>query len=171
VLIFFIPKLDVLAWTDVHRDFSWSALLLVMTGIAIGFVLGDVGVAEWLSYSVLHHVGQLPVYGMIVLTAVIVAILHNLFASNTITAVVMVPIVLHSAMLMGAPPWLAVAPAAFMSTMGLILVTTAPTNMIPYSAGYFSIRDFAKAGVVVSLVGSVVIGSVIYLIHVVFGIQ
>jgi solute carrier family 13 (sodium-dependent dicarboxylate transporter), member 2/3/5 len=171
VLIFFIPKLDVLTWAEVHRDFSWSSLFLVMTGISIGFVLSDSGVAQWLSYSVLHQVGQLPVYLMVVLTALIVALLHNLFASNTITAVVMVPIVLHSAILMGAPPWLAVAPAAFMSTMGLVLVTTAPTNMIPYTAGYFSIRDFAKAGIVISVVGSLVIGSVIYLIHILFGVE
>jgi solute carrier family 13 (sodium-dependent dicarboxylate transporter), member 2/3/5 len=171
VLLFFVPGLDVLAWTDVHRDFSWNALFLVMTGISIGFVLGDVGVAEWLSHAALHRVGHLPVYFMIVFTALLVALLHNLFASNTITAVVLVPIILHSAILVGTPPWLAVAPAAFMSTMGLVLVTTAPTNMIPYTAGYFSIRDFAKAGIVMSVVGSVVIGSVIWLVHVLFGVE
>ena len=54
--------------------------------------------------------------------------------------------------------------------MGLILVTTCPTNMIPYTAGYFSIRDFAKAGVMISLIGPIVIGSVIYLIHILFGV-
>jgi sodium-dependent dicarboxylate transporter 2/3/5 len=100
-----------------------------------------------------------------------VTILHNFFSSNTVTAVVMIPIVIYTALLLGVPVWLAVAPAAFCSTMGLVLVTSTPTNLIPYSAGYFSIRDFAKAGVPFSLIGSVIIGVVIYAMHLMFGIE
>ncbi|MBL9210622.1 MAG: DASS family sodium-coupled anion symporter [Opitutaceae bacterium] len=170
VLLFFVPKLDVLTWDDVHREFPWGALFLVMTGVAVGFVVGDSGVAEWLSYSLIRQLGTLPLYVSIVGTALAVCLLHNFFVSNTVTTVVLVPIVLHAARLLEMPPWLAVAPAAFLSTMGLVLVTTAPTNMIPYTAGYFSIRDFARAGIVMSLAGSFVIGSVIYLMHVLFGI-
>ena len=34
-----------------------------------------------------------------------------------------------------------------MSSLAFILVTESPTNVLPYSAGYFSIRDMARVGV------------------------
>ncbi len=171
VLVFFLPGLDVLAWDDVQREFPWSALFLVMTGISIGFVIGDTGAAEWLACGLIKDLGSLPLYVAICGTALMVCLLHNLFVSNTVTTVVLLPIVLHAALLLGVPPWLAAAPAAFLATMGLILVTTAPTNVIPYTAGYFSLRDFAKAGIVLSVVGPILIGTVIYAMHVLFGFQ
>ena len=106
VLVFFIPKLDVLNWGEIHRECSWNALLLMMTGLAIGYVVSDSGIAEWVSYLVLQRFGALPLYAMIVATALTVSILHNLFASNTITCVVMVPIILHTAIVMGRRPGL-----------------------------------------------------------------
>ena len=77
----------------------------------------------------------------------------------------MLPVIIHLAQAMDKPLWLAVAPAGFASTLGLILVTASPTNLIPYTAGYFSIRDFARAGVWMSVIGSIVVGCVIYGMH------
>ena len=43
--------------------------------------------------------------------------------------------------------WTIVAPAAFTSSLAFILVSEGPTTIIPYSSGYFSIKDMARAGV------------------------
>ena len=52
-------------------------------------------------------------------------------------------------------------PAALTSSLAFILVTSSPTNVIPYSAGYFSIKDFAKGGIAITLVSSLLVASVI----------
>jgi len=55
--------------------------------------------------------------------------------------------------------------------MGLVMVTTSPTNMIPYTAGYFTMRDFARAGIVMTFVGSLAVAGVIYSMHLLFGVR
>ena len=48
-------------------------------------------------------------------------------------------------------PWSVAGPAAIASSLALIMVTSSPTNVIPYSSGYFSIKDFAKCGIVMTV--------------------
>ena len=45
--------------------------------------------------------------------------------------------------------------AAFTSSLAFILVTESPTNVLPYSAGYFSIRDMARVGIWMTLAAAV----------------
>lgn len=170
-LLFFLPGIDVLTWNDVQRDFPWGALVLVMSGMAIGSVVHSVGLAEWISHVVLGRVGTLGLFGTILTTILLISLLHNFLSSNAITAVIMIPIIIHTAILQDVPPWLAAAPAAYASTLGLVMVTASPTNLIPYTAGYFTMRDFARAGIVMTVVGSLAVACVIYSIHLLFGIR
>ena len=75
-----------------------------------------------------------------------VAGLHLLFSSNTVTASIIIPILVALARDLHLDMWSVVAPAAFTSSLAFILVTEGPTTLIPYAAGYFSIKDMAKAG-------------------------
>jgi len=160
-LLFFLPGIDVLRWDDVHKDLNWGAVLLVMSGVAIGFTVHSSGATEWISFSVLAALGKLPLLLLLIGTVLSVALLHNLLSSNTVTAIVLVPIIIYLAIGMNMPVWLSVAPAAFASTFGLIMVTSTPTNLIPYTAGYFSIKDFAKAGIFMTCIGAIAMGTVI----------
>jgi sodium-dependent dicarboxylate transporter 2/3/5 len=54
--------------------------------------------------------------------------------------------------------------AALSLTISFILVTTTPTNVIPYSTGYFSLWDFAKAGIIMTIVVALIIAGVFYVI-------
>jgi sodium-dependent dicarboxylate transporter 2/3/5 len=73
--------------------------------------------------------------------------LHLLFSSNTVTASIIVPILVALALDLGLDVWFIAAPTAFTSSLAFILVSEDPTTIIPYSSGYFSIKDMAKAGV------------------------
>ncbi len=41
-------------------------------------------------------------------------------------------------------------------------MTSTPTNVIPYSAGYFSIKDMAFAGTFMTVVASLIVSGAIY---------
>ena len=43
--------------------------------------------------------------------------------------------------------------AGIATSMAFIMVTSSPTNVIPYSSGYFRISEFAKSGVVMTIIG------------------
>src|SRR5882762_3656377 len=77
--------------------------------------------------------------------------LHMLFSSNTVTATIIIPILVALATDLHLDPWATVAPAAFTSSLAFILVSEGPTTVIPYSSGYFSIRDMARAGVLMTI--------------------
>ena len=89
-----------------------------------------------------------------------VAGLHLLFSSNTVTASIIVPILVALATDLHLDVWSVVAPAAFTSSLAFILVSEGPTTIIPYSSGYFSIKDMARAGVLMT-VGRALRGGVV----------
>ena len=84
-----------------------------------------------------------------------VALLHLLFSSNTVTSTIIMPILIELAASLDMDAWSLAGPAAFTSSLAFILVTESPTNVVPYSSGYFSIRDMAKAGVPMTLLAAV----------------
>jgi sodium-dependent dicarboxylate transporter 2/3/5 len=83
-----------------------------------------------------------------------VAGLHLLFSSNTVTASIIVPILVALATDLHLNVWSVAAPAAFTSSLAFILVSEGPTTIIPYSSGYFSIRDMARAGLLMTVLAA-----------------
>ena len=84
-----------------------------------------------------------------------VASLHLLFSSNTVTSTIIIPILIALAETLNMNVWSLAGPAAFTSSLAFILVTESPTNVIPYSSGYFSIRDMARAGIIMTFCAAV----------------
>jgi len=78
-----------------------------------------------------------------------------LFSSNTVTGIIVVPLLIALAKSLGLDPVLMAIPAGITSSLAFILVTSTPTNVIPYSSGYFSIRDMVKAGLWMTIFSSV----------------
>ena len=69
------------------------------------------------------------------------------------------PILIALAASLALDPWTLAGPAAFTSSLAFILVTESPTNVIPYSSGYFSIRDMAKAGIVMTFFAAICVAA------------
>ena len=63
-----------------------------------------------------------------------------------------------------------VIPACLTLSLAFILVTSTPTSVISYSAGYFSIGDMARAGVVMTMISCVILSFSIYFIGLLTGI-
>jgi len=60
--------------------------------------------------------------------------------------------------------------AGFSANLAIILVTTSPVNVIPYSTGYFSIKDMAIAGLVFTPIVALAIALVFSLLGPLIGI-
>lgn len=160
-LLLLVPPFRVLTWEQANRATSWDSILLIMASLGLGMMTWHTGAARWMAVALL---GDLTVLGPVALifAVVLVVILMKLFlASNTVTGIIIIPILISLAQAFDLPAWALVGPAAFTSSLGIILVTQTPTNVIPYTAGYFSIRDFALAGVIMSLIMVVVVASMI----------
>ena len=168
--LFFIPGLTTTPWKKVERDISWSGILLVLTGISLGMKLYSTGAAKWLSVIFLGNIGSIHPFFQVFLVILIVSFLKIAFSSNTVTATIIIPIMIALAQSNGLEPLTITLPAALTTSMAFILVTSSPTNVIPYSAGYFSIKDMAIAGAVVTVVASIIVAAVIFSVGTISGL-
>ena len=110
----------------------------------------------------LGGIGGLHPFVLVLLVVLIVSFIKIFLSSNTVTASIMIPIMITLAGAVGIDALTVTMPAALVASMAFIMVTSTPTNVIPYTAGYFSIRDFAIGGVLVTLVSAPILAGVIF---------
>jgi len=157
-ILLFLPGIEVMPWRAAQEDVDWGGIVLICAGISIGMVVYNTGAARWLSWIFLGPIIQLPGFLRVFVIVLGVSLLHLAFSSNTVTGTIIIPLLIALAADLNINPWIICAPAAFTSSLAFILVTETPTNVIPYSAGYFAIRDMAKAGVVMTFVAALCVG-------------
>lgn len=150
-LLLFLPGLRVLDWKQTQREMDWGGVILIVAGLSLGVMVFETGAARWLAQVLLGRLAFVPGVVQPFVIVLAVAALHLLFSSNTVTGAIIMPILIALAQDLGLDVWTVAAPAAFTSSLAFILVTESPTNVLPYSAGYFTIRDMAKVGVVMTL--------------------
>ena len=100
--------------------------------------------------------GGLFVRGFVIV--LMVSVLKILFSSNTVSGIVLVPIMISLANANGLSPWGLVAPCIFTSALSLIVISSSPVNVIPYASKAFTPKDMAKYGVIMTLLTAVIIG-------------
>lgn len=150
-ILFFLPGLNILTWREAQQDIDWGGIVLIAAGLSMGAVVFQTGAARWLAVLSFGSIGTLALAPRIFLAVLAVEILKVGFSSNTVTGVILVPMVIALSTAFGLDPWYLAGPVAIATSLAFILVTSSPTNMIPYSAGYFSLRDFARAGLLLTL--------------------
>ena len=167
-LALFLPGMDVLTWKEAERDVEWGGIMLIVAGLSLGLVVFESGAARWLAWMLLGDITSVPELLRPFVIVLAVCVLHLLFSSNTVAASIIVPILVALARDLNLDVWTIVAPAAFASSLAFILVSEGPTTIIPYSSGYFSIKDMAKAGVVMTILAAASVTVSILLTRLVF---
>jgi len=163
--LFFIPSISGMRWRQIEKDMSWGSILLVLAGISMGVTLHRSGAASWLSQNLLGGLAHLHPILLIFLTVLLVSALKVVLSSNSVSATITVPIMISFALQGDLPILQTVLPAAITSSLSFILVTSAPTNVITYAAGYYSIWDMAKAGILLTIVAAAIGALSIFGIH------
>ncbi len=148
---FFLPGVNILTWQQAQRDIDWGGIVLIAAGLSLGMIIFETGAARWLAVLTFSPIGGLALALRIFVAVLLVELLKVFFSSNTVTGVILIPMVIALSASLGLNPWYLAGPVAIATSMAFILVTSSPTNVIPYAAGYFTIRDFARAGLFLTL--------------------
>jgi sodium-dependent dicarboxylate transporter 2/3/5 len=156
--LLFLPGIEVLTWKEAQGDVDWGAIILICGGISIGLAIYDTGAARWLAWLGLSPIVQTPHVLRVFLIVLLVCFMHLAFSSNTVTGTIVIPLLIVLAHDLGIQPWLICAPAAFASSLAFVLVTETPTNVVPYSAGYFSIKDMVVPGLIMTVGAALCVG-------------
>jgi len=133
--------------------------------------LYQTGAAAWLSAVLLGGIGSFPLFVRIILIVFAVLAIKIVFSSNTLTGTIIVPLVLALGPRLGTGAAGLALAAGFTANLAIILVTSSPVNIIPYTTGYFSIKDMAIAGLILTPVVAIVIALVFSILGPITGIM
>ncbi len=162
--LFFFPGVGREHWKTIEKEISWDSIILIVSGISLGITLYRTGSVEWMAVVFLGGIGSLGPFVRVFLVVLIIGFLKIFLSSNTVTATIIIPIMITLATTLNIDVLSIAIPAALTTSMAFILVTSTPTNVIPYSAGYFSIKDMAIAGTVMTVVASFIVAMTVYVI-------
>jgi solute carrier family 13 (sodium-dependent dicarboxylate transporter), member 2/3/5 len=129
----------------------WAALVLFAGGIALATAFQTSGLGDRIA-GALGALRDWPVWLLIVGVCLGVTLLSEV-ASNTATAVLLMPILAATATASGIDPALLMVPAVLAASCGFMLpVATAP-NLIAYGTGHVPLRRMMREGAALDLIG------------------
>jgi sodium-dependent dicarboxylate transporter 2/3/5 len=144
-----------LNWNEAVR-IDWGTILLFGSGIALGTLLSDTGLAETIGEGLTKGLGVSSLFA-ITLLSTIVALIISETTSNTASATIVVPIVLPIAASAGVNPVIPALAAVFGASYGFMLPVSTPPNAIVYGSGMIPITKMIRSGIVFDLIGIVLI--------------
>lgn len=156
-----------LTWREA-REIPWEVLLLFGGGLSLAAAMESSGLARWLGGNLGSLAGssRFAVYGGL---ALVVLVLSEL-ASNTAVAAMAMPIAASLAPAVGEPPLALMLVAALAASTGFALPVATPPNAIVFGSGQVSVRQMARAGIVLDLIAvAVIVLAVLLLYPAVFG--
>ena len=146
-----------------YKTINWETIILFAAMLPMSQALEKTGASEYISGSLVSGLGE---YGPVVLLAGIyfTTSLMTMFISNTVTAVLMAPIALQSAVQIGVNP----VPFLFAVTVGASMCFASPfstpPNALVMPAGHYTFMDYVKVGLPLQVLMGVVMVFVLPLI-------
>ncbi|VVE35301.1 Citrate carrier [Pandoraea horticolens] len=157
LVVLMLPRFGVMTWKEVQSRIPWGTVIVFGVGISLGTALLTTQAGQWLGNHVVAATGldSLPTLWVFAILAAFLILIHLGFASATALTSAMLPILiavlqtlpgdfnrLGIAMLLG-----------FTVSFGFILPINAPQNMVCLGTGTFTAKQFARVGIVITLVG------------------
>ncbi|MGM7636710.1 DASS family sodium-coupled anion symporter [Bacillus sp. Hm123] len=151
VAILLTPKIGVFDWKTVEKQIPWGTIVVFAVGISLGGVLLQTEGAAWLSSKVFGSLGldSMPLLSIIAILTLFNILIHLGFASATSLASALIPIVIALVATLNVdvnePGFVLIQ--QFVISFGFLLPVSAPQNMLAYGTGTFTVKDFLKAGI------------------------
>jgi sodium-dependent dicarboxylate transporter 2/3/5 len=150
------------------REIPWEVLLLFGGGLSLAAAMESTGLAPWMGNLMTALGGYAPIVLFAGLAA-IVLVLSEL-ASNTAVAAMAMPIAASLAGAVRAEPLALMLVAALAASTGFALPVATPPNAIVFGSGQVTVKQMARAGLLLDALAIVVIVVMVTLLYpVVFG--
>ncbi len=153
---------------DVSSEISWSSLLILGSGIALGGAMIDTGVSAFMAQQMIGLSILPPI--LIVVVVGTLAVLITMVASNTGAAVILIPIAIPLATALGMDPLLLTMVIAIAVSMDFALPTGTPPSTIAYSTGRVEMDEMVTTGLVVDFIAILVLTLGVVFIWVLLGL-
>ncbi|MDZ7815852.1 MAG: DASS family sodium-coupled anion symporter [Planctomycetota bacterium] len=174
ILLFIIPSnlkkgRFILDWKTAVK-IPWNVILLFGGGLALAKGFQGSGLALWIAEQLRALEGSSIL--IFIFCVVVIVIFLTEITSNTATATLLVPIMGGAAIAMSIHPYGAIIGACLASSAAFMLPVATPPNAVVFGSECISIKDMAKAGIWMNIIGAVLITLfVMYLLPLIWGID
>lgn len=159
--VMLLPKIGVITWKGVENKIPWGTIVVFGVGISLGNVLLKTGAAQWLSDQSFGAMGlkSMPLIATIALISLFNIIIHLGFASATSLSSALIPVFisLTSTLNLGDQAIGFVLIQQFIISFGFLLPVSAPQNMLAYGTETFTVKDFLKTGIALTVIGYILV--------------
>lgn len=157
--LFLIPvrpreRVFAMDWQTAAR-LPWGVLILFGGGLSLAAAIGANGVDAFLGGAI-EGIGRVPLWLAVAIVCTIMIFLTEL-TSNTAVTTALLPVIAAAAPALGVDPLRLAVPAAVAASMAFMLPVATPPNAIVFGSGRITIRQMARAGLALNLVGIVLI--------------
>src|SRR5690625_1068972 len=152
-----LPNWGVMPWSEIQKRIPWGTIIVFGVGISLGTTLLTTQAGQWLAGQVILYTGldQLGPFAVFASLALFLIVIHLGFASATALTSAMMPILI--ALLIGLDNGVNTVGMSmllgFVMSYGFILPINAPQNMVCLGTNTFTARQFAKTGIVITILG------------------
>jgi len=158
LLLFLIP-VDVrkgttaISWKDAVQGIEWGTLLLFGGGLAMGGMMYQTELSEWLGNAIVNMMGGHPSHLVFILVFCVTTLLLSELTSHTAATNMIGPLAIGAAVSAGFSPAPVAVGVALSASLGFMLPVSTPPNAIVYASGYIPITKMIKTGVIIDFIG------------------
>lgn len=138
-----------------YKTINWETIVLFAAMLPMSLALEKTGTSEFISGSLVSGLGD---FGPFALMAGVyfTTSLMTMFISNTVTAVLMAPIALQSALQIGVSPVPFLFAVTVAASMCFASPFSTPPNALVMRAGQYTFMDYVKVGLPLQLIMGIV---------------
>jgi len=131
------------------REISWETLLIFGGGLVLGEMLIASGMSEWI---VTHFISIRNPFIILIILGFL-SLIVTAFASNTASAVILLPLAIPLGAALGINPVIPALVVALGTSIDFALPIGTPPTMLAYSTGYVKFREIVKVGFPLMIMG------------------
>ena len=139
----------VLRIEEAYHSIGWQSVFLLASLIPLGLAVEVTNTAAWIAQQTLNLLGDVPLWVLQAALAVL-ATVFTLVMSNVGATVLLVPIAINIALGVGADPAIFALTVA-LATSNSFLIPTHQVNALIMGPGGYFVRDFVRAGGVMTV--------------------
>ncbi len=145
-----------LTMDEAYQAIEWRAVFLIAGMLPLGLALTKTGAAEWMGQILIQTFGS---WGPLVLLSVfyLAALLLTQFISGQAAAVIVAPIALSAAVQIHSSPYAFAMAAALACSTAFMTPIAHPVNLLVMGPGGYTLRDFFRVGLPLTVVVFVVL--------------
>ena len=161
IAVMLMPKIGVIKWEDAVKYIPWGTVIVFGAGISLGSLLLNTGGAQWLSDKTFGSLGldSMPIIATIIIVSIFNVLIHLGFASATSLASALIPVFisLTATLNLGDQAIGFVLIQQFVISFGFLLPISSPQGMLAYGSETFTVKQYFKAGVPLTIAGLLLI--------------